>query len=64
MDFFWKLYMLSNGNLIYLKNWKISLDKIVELTFKFLTSGWFLWVLSFLCVEIFLYFKLLESILV
>ena len=30
--FFWKLITLIYGNLICLKNWKISLDEIIKLT--------------------------------
>ena len=41
-DFFWELIMLIYGNLTYLNNWKISLDKIIKLTFRFLTGCWFL----------------------
>ena len=52
-DFFWELFMLIYGNLIYLKNWKISSDKILKQSFRFLKGCWFLWVLSFLDVEIF-----------
>ena len=52
-DFFWELFMLIYGNLIYLKNWKISSDKILKLTFRFFTGCWFLWVQSFLGVEFF-----------
>ena len=59
---FLKTIMLIYGNLISLKNWKISSDKIVKLTFRYLTGSWFLWVQSFLGVEILLHFKLLESI--
>ena len=33
-DFFWELIMLVYGDLTDLKNWKISLDKIIKLTYK------------------------------
>ena len=32
-DFFCELFMLIYGNLICLKNWKISSDEIIKLTF-------------------------------
>ena len=39
--------MLIYANLIYLKNWKISSDKILKLTLRFLTGCWILWVFKF-----------------
>ena len=40
-DFFRELITLIYGNLICLKNWKISLDGIIELTSRFLNGRWF-----------------------
>ena len=51
-DFFWELNLLIYGNLTYLKNWKISSEKILKLTYRFLTGHWFSWALNFLGLEI------------
>ena len=40
-DFFWDLIMIIYGNLICIKKWKISLDEIIELTFRFSNGRWF-----------------------
>ena len=45
-DFLWELIALIYGNLICLKNWEISSDKIIELTLRFLNGRWFWWVLN------------------